>query len=274
MKILWVFRLPKLLRFNLNSSNSKTEKFCKYAVFLFPIFFILLLVTHKFLFGPINEDYINFVKEDGIVEYTTTILFFLSFVFSLVIALNFIKVKNKIFASFYILLSVAFLFTGFEEISWGQRIFDLETTEFFSENVQNEINFHNLPSINPYPIWFLVSLTGSFFCIFLSKLKTKKFKSFIKFFIPQPFLMFYFIPGVLFYVIREILREEMRLTITGIEVGNIYYAPAQFVAYFFVGPDKEVIELLLSAGIFLFLFSKILGWRLIENRSKNRYFFH
>jgi len=223
-----------------------------------------------------NETYLNFVKEDGIVESTTTLVLFLSFVFSLVIAQNFIKVKNKIFASFYILLSIAFLFAGFEEISWGQRIFDLETTEFFSENIQNETNFHNLPSINSNhdQMYLLVGLIGSFFCIFLSKLKIKKFKSFIKFFIPQRFLMFYFIPAVLFYGIREILREQMRLTITGIEVGNIFYAPAQFVSYFFVLPDKEVIELLLAAGIFLFLFSKILGWRLIENRSKNRYFYH
>jgi len=265
-----------MLRFNLNSSNSKTEKFCKFAVILFPIFFILLLVTHKFLFGSMNEDYIKFVTEDGIVEYTTTILYFLSFVFSLVIALNFIKVKNKIFASLYILLSGAFLFAGFEEISWGQRIFDLDTPEFFTENVQNEINFHNLSSIQPHhdKMFFLVGLIGTFFCISLSKLKTKKFKSFIKFFIPQRFLTFYFIPAVLFYGIREILREHMRITITGIEVGNIFYAPAQFVSYFFTYADKEVIELLLSAGIFLFLFSKILGWRLMENRGKNRYFFH
>jgi len=124
-----------------------------------------------------NETYLNFVKEDGIVEYTTTLVLFLSFVFSLVIAQNFIKVKNKIFASFYILLSIAFLFAGFEEISWGQRIFDLETTEFFSENIQNETNFHNLPSINSNhdQMYLLVGLIGSFFCIFLSKLKIKKF---------------------------------------------------------------------------------------------------
>jgi len=73
--------MRKLLTFNLNSLNSKTKRICKYAVFLFPIFFMLFLVTHKFLFGPMNQDYLNFAREDGIVEYTTSLLYFLSFVF-------------------------------------------------------------------------------------------------------------------------------------------------------------------------------------------------
>jgi len=196
-----------------------------------------------------NQDYYNFAREDSIVEYTTSILYFLSFVFSLVIALNFIKGKNKIFALLYIVLSTAFLFAGFEEISWGQRIFLLETTEFFSENEQNETNFHNLPSLKSYfeKIFFLIGFIGAFSWIFLSKLKTPKLKSFIKFFIPQGFLMFYFLPAFLFYGI--------------VRIRYFISTPPEAISYFFSHPDDEVVELVLSAGIFLFIFSKILAWK-------------
>ncbi len=200
-----------------------------------------------------NDDYYNFAKEDGIVEYTTTLLYFLSFVFSLVITINFIKVKKAGFASLYILLSGVFLFAGFEEISWGQRIFLLETTEFFSENAQNETNFHNLHSLKSYvdKIFFLIGFYGAFSWIFLSKLKTPRFNSFKKFFVPKGFLMFYFLPAFLFYVI--------------VRIRYFLSTPPEVISYFFAWPDDEVVELVLSAGIFLFIFSKILGWKSIKN---------
>ena len=50
-------------------------------------------------------------------------------------------------AGFYALavLSVLFFFAFGEEVSWGQRSFDIETPRFFSENnLQDEMNLHNL----------------------------------------------------------------------------------------------------------------------------------
>ncbi|MCB2262838.1 MAG: hypothetical protein LGR52_07870 [Candidatus Thiosymbion ectosymbiont of Robbea hypermnestra] len=44
-------------------------------------------------------------------------------------------------------LAVALLVVGFEEISWGQRIFDVETPEWLSRiNMQQELNLHNISS--------------------------------------------------------------------------------------------------------------------------------
>src|SRR5690606_35883388 len=43
------------------------------------------------------------------------------------------------------LFVVLFLFAAGEEISWGQRIFGVESSEFFIENnAQGETNLHNL----------------------------------------------------------------------------------------------------------------------------------
>ena len=45
----------------------------------------------------------------------------------------------------FLLLAVAFFFGAGEEISWGQRIFGVETPEAIAENnAQGELNFHNL----------------------------------------------------------------------------------------------------------------------------------
>ena len=52
--------------------------------------------------------------------------------------------KNK-YKFGLLLFSVAFFFGFGEEISWGQRSFDIESPFFFSENnLQNETNIHNL----------------------------------------------------------------------------------------------------------------------------------
>ena len=44
-----------------------------------------------------------------------------------------------------LLLGLLFFFGAGEEISWGQRLFDLESPDFFQEhNVKGETNLHNL----------------------------------------------------------------------------------------------------------------------------------
>ena len=44
-----------------------------------------------------------------------------------------------------------------EEISWGQRIFDIDTPEALKEvNVQKEINIHNLVFFQRRRHWFLI----------------------------------------------------------------------------------------------------------------------
>jgi hypothetical protein len=45
---------------------------------------------------------------------------------------------------FFALLALAAFYTVMEEISWGQRLFAIESPEFFAEkNIQGEINLHN-----------------------------------------------------------------------------------------------------------------------------------
>jgi len=240
----------------IKSSNSNTEKFCKIATFLFPIFLIIFLVSQKFLFGAINEDYINFTKEDGPAEYSTAIFYLLSFVFSVIIGFMFIKQKKNLFALLYLLFSAIFFFIAFEEISWGQRILGIDTLEFFSENSQNETNFHNLPIFHLYQnyLFFIVGIIGSFAWLILKKFNNLKMKSFKKFFIPQPHFMSYFLPAMLFngmILIPSYIPKS---------ANGLFFN-------FFGRTDNEVTEFLLSMGIFLFLISKIILWYNLKSQS-------
>lgn len=53
--------------------------------------------------------------------------------------------KDGRYRLFFLVLGVALVLAGLEEISWGQRIFAFSTPEFFTEHSdQDEINVHNL----------------------------------------------------------------------------------------------------------------------------------
>ena len=89
--------------------------------------------------------YKELVKEDGIFEYLTAILLLIT---SVLLFIKVIKLKNqkKVVWIVFNLFMVLGLFFGFgEEISWGQRIFSVDSGEFFkSNNLQGETNIHNL----------------------------------------------------------------------------------------------------------------------------------
>jgi len=98
--------------------------------------------------------------EDKYFENVGAIGFFLT---SLVFFYGFIKsLKSKLVIDWYIRLqrviviglAFIFFFAGGEEISWGQRIFNIQTPEALAEvNVQGETNIHNI-SLFEYVIPF------------------------------------------------------------------------------------------------------------------------
>lgn len=112
-------------------------------------FFILLVATYLPIF--MKEEILDaFVREDRIYESLSAIyLFVVSIMFALAfyrspIKLNFKDpawLKRLSFLGFALL----FLLATFEEISWGQRIFGIETPNLIKGvNVQKELTIHNL----------------------------------------------------------------------------------------------------------------------------------
>tara|TARA_B100000963_G_scaffold328616_1_gene317324 strand:- start:12285 stop:12887 length:603 start_codon:yes stop_codon:yes gene_type:complete len=101
-------------------------------------------VSTVFLFYYSNSLYNLFVEEDGIIEYSTAIFLLSVSIYLINKLLKTVKVistKN----TGIVLFSIIFFFGFGEEISWGQRIFNIETPQFFVENnLQSETNIHNL----------------------------------------------------------------------------------------------------------------------------------
>jgi len=103
---------------------------------------VLCLIPIIFLFD--EELYLLIIREDGVIEYLTAS--FLLFA-SIKLFFLFLKIFKKYSVFNFGLLSYSLvLFFGFgEEISWGQRIFGIQSPSFFSENnFQGEINIHNM----------------------------------------------------------------------------------------------------------------------------------
>lgn len=125
----------------------------KHLIFL--IITILFLLCSYSVFVFLSDQKISsLASEDGLYESIGAIFFLVASVFFLI---SYMKDKKgndfSVFSLrvqfkkniFFVLLALMF-FLGFgEEISWGQRIFDIQTPEAMKEiNVQDEINIHNI----------------------------------------------------------------------------------------------------------------------------------
>jgi hypothetical protein len=87
----------------------------------------------------------RYVIEDGAIEWLTVFALVASAALMLVRAWNLKKVRTPLFLFVTVMAAAVFLFGAGEEISWGQRIFSVETPEWLAErNKQSEMNLHNL----------------------------------------------------------------------------------------------------------------------------------
>tara|TARA_R110001632_G_scaffold80454_3_gene179907 strand:- start:1367 stop:2062 length:696 start_codon:yes stop_codon:yes gene_type:complete len=121
------------------------QKLTKTESYLFIALFIVL--TLSVYFGFTDKVYFDtvFAQEDGAIEYGT--FFFLLCISIVQFKRLFTASKDKktLWKLGVLFFGVLFLFGAGEEISWGQRIFGIESGEFFQgNNLQKETNFHNL----------------------------------------------------------------------------------------------------------------------------------
>jgi len=125
-----------------NLSNSKSIFNVSFLVIM--IFILLGLLYIWFGEEIFNIDLLQKINdEDGFIENISALMFFISGLVASFIAFR--SKKSLAPRIVYGILAFLFFFTVGEEISWGQRIFNLETWGIFNEsNVQNENNLHNL----------------------------------------------------------------------------------------------------------------------------------
>lgn len=200
---------------------------------------ILPLAILGFFFITYNFISINVYwwleQEDGVNE---TIQFFL-FLFASYISFCNCKSAYKYHKKWFTLIlifSFALLFIAFEEISWGQRIFQIESSDWFIENnSQQEITIHNITPtgilgwLNLHDIFIIVGFYGGL--AFLISPKNENPRNIRNIIVPKKKYSLYFLPTGVFYFYFEYINK---------------------LELYVIGSHQEVVELILSLG-FLFL---------------------
>ena len=206
-----------------------------------PIIFIAFVVFTKITEGPAFGPYVVSVSEDGTIENLSVIFYLITFIFSLIIAKIFFNNGKKTFGLLYLAMAIVFIFIAIEEISWAQRILNIPTTGFFSESTQNEINIHDLEQLAIFedPSFIIAGFVGGLLWIVFPKSKSTNVYSFRRFFVPGWYLMSYFLPVSIFYLILNLTPADQ------ISIG-LYWN-------FFIQKDQEIFEFLLSLGFMGFV---------------------
>ncbi len=92
-----------------------------------------------------QEAFMEYLREDGLVENLTTFFLLAASGIALYRAIRVYKERKWMKVLTWSVLAFLFFFAAGEEISWGQRIFNIEPTDFFvDKNLQKETNLHNL----------------------------------------------------------------------------------------------------------------------------------
>ncbi|MBL4744880.1 MAG: hypothetical protein JKY08_00785 [Flavobacteriaceae bacterium] len=86
-----------------------------------------------------------YAAEDGLAESATAVVLFAISVLTCIRLFKLWTSKKGLWKFGMIVLILVFIFGAGEEISWGQRIFNIESSEYFKENnAQGETNLHNM----------------------------------------------------------------------------------------------------------------------------------
>lgn len=87
----------------------------------------------------------GYVREDGFIEWLTVLGLLMCAGVCAYRVVTLWRHKSALFTATLAFVTLVFIFGAGEEISWGQRILNVETSEFFEQhNAQGEMNFHNL----------------------------------------------------------------------------------------------------------------------------------
>jgi hypothetical protein len=208
--------------------------------------FILLLHTAGIIIFYKNPGFFRerYIVEDGPIEWLTVaglligmfVCFYRSFT-------NFRK-RNILFHITTIGLGLLLFFVAGEEISWGQRIFNIQSSEYFTQNnLQGETNLHNL-EING------VKLNKVVFSVILFSA-----------------VALYLIATPLLYRLNNTMRDFINYA--GIPVPKVFHI-AGFVLFFLLtelitdGKKSEIMEF---AGAFMFL---LIVWYPVNSKELYR----
>lgn len=214
----------------------------KTLVFYFPWIVIISLLSLKIGWG---NGYGFLCGEDSIIEYCQFVVYSLASAVSFLACVFCLKKGFMLNGSILLLFTILLITVSMEEISWGQRIFDISTPSWFIDhNKQEEISLHNLYPVQnhlhqAYAFIGFILTFGWIPVRILFKMQNinNNLKKMILLFSPKWYLMFYFMPTFIIY------------SYFLLDFNENYVKGNGFVRWY----DQEPAELLLAVGALFFL---------------------
>jgi len=178
--------------------------------------FVLLLgcvlsFTHPDFFAT------GFSVEDGPTEWATVVFLLAAMVWCASRVVSLRGLRPGLFIFTYCVLTLLFFFGAGEEVSWGQRILGVESSEFFQKNnAQGETNLHNLvvgdTKINKLIFGTGLALVLLIYLVVLTPLywRNERVRQFLRRFgVPIPRL-YHIVCYVVLLVVVELIMEASR----------------------------------------------------------------
>jgi hypothetical protein len=188
--------------------------------------FIVGMLTGVALFYIYSPAFSRFIDEDGIAEWLTVVALVGGAVISINRFCQLRKQKKKLFLTFLLMTALVLLFGAGEELSWGQRLFNIQSSNFFEKhNTQKEINIHNLVfgGLKLNKLIFSLFLTVCI-CLFLFVLpllyrKSEKIKRFVALFaVPVP-RNYQIVSYILMFIVIGIINDPRKWEL--LEMGGV-----------------------------------------------------
>ena len=109
------------------------------------ILVLLMLATGIICYYTNLPSFLWYTDEDHIIEWLTVLGLLSGCIVCISRFLRLLKKRSWWFLAVTLLLGLMLFFAAGEEISWGQRILGIKSSEYFKENnAQGETNLHNL----------------------------------------------------------------------------------------------------------------------------------
>ena len=168
-----------------------------------------------------------YTVEDGLVEWLTVIGLLMASFICINRAIRLRRFRSWLFITGCALLGLVLFFGAGEEISWGQRIFGIQSSDYFKQNnTQGETNFHNLivggVRINRWIFSFLLTALLGFYVVVMPFLyRSKKWmQRFVTYCgIPLP-KIYQVVAFITLFILSELIPHEKRAEL--LEAGTAF----------------------------------------------------
>ncbi len=109
------------------------------------IIIILIIIGDIGAFVNVQWYENSYAVEDGFIEWLTVIPLLIASVTAILYLTRLSARRSWLFVVSVLVIALFSFFAAGEEISWGQRLFGIQSSEYFKEhNAQGETNLHNL----------------------------------------------------------------------------------------------------------------------------------